>query len=88
MGPQPAALITEGQCMMREPTTRACFTLTCRQQRALQEQSRATGASAAELTRRALDAFLVGRVVGYVPGPVRPDPDVHQVGSASATTCS
>ena len=54
--------------MSRESTTRACLTLRSRQLRALQDLSRETGAPVAELTRRAVDAFLAGRVAGFVPG--------------------
>ena len=56
----------------RASTARACFTLRSNQLEALREVSRETGAPVAELTRRAVDAFLVNRIVGYRPGPLFP----------------
>jgi hypothetical protein len=65
--------------MPRESTTRTCLNLRSRQFQALQDLSRETGAPVAELARRAVDAFLVNRVLGYTPGyssstPVSSDP--------------
>jgi hypothetical protein len=53
--------------MSREETTRACLTLRSRQLEALKRLSQESGAPVAELARRAVDAFLAGRVAGFVP---------------------
>ena len=58
----------------RVSTSRACFTLRATQLDALRGLSRATGAPLAELTRRAVDAYLAARVPGYVPGSQLPEP--------------
>lgn len=54
--------------MPREETARTCLTLRSSQLEAMKDLSRQTGAPMAELTRRAVDAFLAGRVAGFVPG--------------------
>lgn len=73
----------------RESMTRACLTLRSAQLEALKGLSRQTGAPVAELARRAVDAFLAGRVAGYVPGwQHHPGPEPCQTGPAAATTNS
>jgi hypothetical protein len=59
-------------------TTRACLTLRSRQLEALRGLSRETGAPVAELTRRAVDAYLASRVAGYVPGSQHLESDPHE----------
>lgn len=78
MAMSPAARFMEDQTMPRERTTRACYTLRASQVSALRKLARRTGVPAAESVRQALDSFLVGRVVGYVPGPLRPGPDADE----------
>jgi hypothetical protein len=51
--------------MPRDVTKRACLTLKSHQFEALKNLSRETGAPVAELTRRAVDAFLMARAAGY-----------------------
>jgi hypothetical protein len=68
----------EDRFMSRESTTRACLTLKSRQLRALQDLSRETGAPVAELTRRAVDAYLASRVAGYVPGSQHLESDQYE----------
>jgi Ribbon-helix-helix domain len=54
--------------MPHEETARTCLTLRSTQFQALRDLSIRTGAPMAELTRRALDAFLAGHILSYVPG--------------------
>lgn len=70
----------------RRGSTRACLTLKTDQLEALRCLSRETGAPVAELARRAVDAFLAGRVPGYVPGPSRPMLQSSEVATDPATT--
>ena len=74
--------------MSRESTTRACLTLRSRQLRALQDLSRETGAPVAELARRAVNAFLAGRVAGFVPGAQQSRSEPCELGPAPSTTHS
>jgi hypothetical protein len=71
--------------MPRESTTRACLTIKSSQLRALKGLSRETGAPVAELTRRAVDAFLAARVPGYLPGPGHPASPPDHPGPTLAT---
>lgn len=48
--------------------TRTCVSLRPDQREALRSLARETGAPIGELVRRATDAYLVGKVAGYVPG--------------------
>jgi Ribbon-helix-helix domain len=73
--------------MPLENTTRACLTLRSSQLRALRGLSRETGAPVAELTRRAVDAFLTARVPGYPSGPERAAPPSDQPDPTITTTC-
>lgn len=66
--------------MTRERTTRACLTLRARQIDELREISRQTGAPVAELTRRAIDAYLAGRRGDRQP----PEPSPGQSATARA----
>ena len=70
----------------RESITRTCISLRLTQLATLRDLSRDTGAPVAELTRRAVDAFLVGRVAGYVPGWQNPAPEPCEAGPAAVTT--
>jgi hypothetical protein len=72
----------------RACTVRACLTLRSNQLEALRGLSRETGAPVAELTRRAVDVYLAGRVAGYVPGAHHPGPVPHDAGSLSPTYSS
>ena len=72
----------------RASTARACFTLRSNQLDALREISRETGAPVAELTRRAVDAFLVDRVAGYRPGPPYAVTNSDESGPTPSTTTS
>jgi hypothetical protein len=74
--------------MSRESTTRACLTLKSRQLQALQDLSRESGAPVAELTRRAVDAYLAARVPGYVPGPGHQASALDHPGPTPVTTHS
>jgi hypothetical protein len=76
-----SAAIKEDELMPRESTTRACLTLRSRQE-ALKEISHATGAPVAELARRAVDAYLAGRVAGYTPGIHHLEPAEYKSGTA------
>ena len=49
-----------------EPKTRTCISLRSDQLDALKGVSRETGAPVAELTRRAVDAYLIGRAAGCI----------------------
>lgn len=71
--------------MPRCPTVRACFTLRKSQVAALKCLHQQTGITAAEAVRRALDSFLVDRVTGYVPGPLRSAPDDNESGLLVST---
>jgi len=64
-------------------TARACLTLRSNQLEALRGLSRETGAPVAELARRAVDAYLAGRVAGFVPGSQHPGPVPREAGSLS-----
>ena len=62
------------------------MTLKSGQLEALREISRRTGAPVAELARRAVDAYLAGRVAGYPPGPHHPEPGTDETATAYSTT--
>jgi Ribbon-helix-helix domain len=64
-----------------ESKTRTCISLRSDQLVALKGVSRRTGAPVAELTRRAVDAYLAGRAAGYVPGLSHPGPVPCEAGS-------
>jgi hypothetical protein len=70
-----APAIREDQPMPGDATKRACITLKSRQLEALKGLSRETGAPVAELTRRAVDAFLTARFAGEDRQPIRLNPD-------------
>jgi len=59
----------------RAATERACFTMRSDQLEGLRRISRETGAPVAELTRRAVDAFLAGTVAGDVLADLVPGED-------------
>jgi Ribbon-helix-helix domain len=71
-----------------ESKTRACISLRSDQVDALKDVSRQTGAPVAELTRRAVDAYLAGRAAGYIPGSQHRGPVPHGAGSLSPTSRS
>jgi hypothetical protein len=61
-----------------ESITRSSVSLRSGQLDALRGLARATGAPLAELTRRAVDAYLAARVPGYVPGSQLPEPALYE----------
>jgi Ribbon-helix-helix domain len=78
----------EDHLMPREETTRTCMTLMSRQVEAMRSLSRETGAPVAELTRRAVDAFLATRVAGYISGTQHPEADRYDTGTTASSNHS
>lgn len=72
--------------MPRESRTRTCVSLRSAQLDALRGVSRETGAPVAELTRRAVDLFLAGKVAGSIPASQHSAPIPSEVGASSPTT--
>jgi hypothetical protein len=72
--------------MPRDATRRASITLRSQQLEALKGLSRETGAPVAELTRRAVDAFLTARFAGEDRKPAQVESGPHEVPTTSRST--
>jgi hypothetical protein len=74
--------------MPGDATKRACITLKSRQLEALKGLSRETGAPVAELTRRAVDAFLTAQVAGEDRQPDQVETGSHEISMSSRSTAN
>jgi hypothetical protein len=72
----------------RASTTRTCVSLRSNQLGALKGLARETGAPIAELTRKAIDAFLTARVADYLAGSQHPEPTLYETESPPSTSRS